>query len=224
MFPLLLLLILVLLLLVLLLFLQQGKFQIMLGVLVIRTETQRLFIACNRLFELFGVVRHIAQVVLDKFGDLVTRTRQRLFQRGLRLVEAAAAYPSDVQTNARFTLIVIYNREGRFDDALRIVERGDIAPQDLRGAWAGEIGQTQFMPSSYLKFAVDFDNNSRRDLLRSVPDVLASTANFLANYGWQRGKDWVPGSPNFNVLQQWNKSDVYAKTVATFATQLAHTP
>ena len=54
-------------------------------------------------------------------------------------------------------------------DALRIVERGDIAPQDLRGAWAGEIGQTQFMPSSYIKFAVDFDGNGRRDLLRSAP-------------------------------------------------------
>ena len=50
-------------------------------------------------------------------------------------------------------------------DALRIVERGDIAPQDMRGAWAGEIGQTQFMPSSYMKFAVDFDGNGRRDLL-----------------------------------------------------------
>src|SRR5215218_9134339 len=69
-------------------------------------------------------------------------------------------------------------------DALRIVERGDIAPQDLRGAWAGEIGQTQFMPSSYVKFAVDFDGNGRRDLLRSAPDVLASTANFLAGHGW----------------------------------------
>ena len=54
-------------------------------------------------------------------------------------------------------------------DALRIVERGDIAPQDLRGAWAGEIGQTQFMPSSYIKYAVDFDSNGRRDLLRSAP-------------------------------------------------------
>ena len=71
-------------------------------------------------------------------------------------------------------------------DALRIVERGDIAPQEMRGAWAGEIGQTQFMPSSYIKFAVDFDGNGRRDLLRSPPDVLASTANFLAGHGWQK--------------------------------------
>jgi lytic murein transglycosylase len=109
-------------------------------------------------------------------------------------------------------------------DALRIIERGDIAPSELRGAWAGEIGQTQFMPSSYIKYAVDFDNNGRRDLLRSAPDVLASTANFLASYGWQRGKDWEPGSANFKVLQEWNKSDVYARTIGSFATQLAHAP
>jgi lytic murein transglycosylase len=109
-------------------------------------------------------------------------------------------------------------------DALRIVERGDLAPSEMRGAWAGEIGQTQFMPSSYLKYAVDFDGNGRRDLLHSAPDVLASTANYLASYGWQRGKDWEPGSANFNVIQQWNKSEVYAKTIGYFASQLAHAP
>ena len=109
-------------------------------------------------------------------------------------------------------------------DALRIVERGDLAPSDMRGAWAGEIGQTQFMPSSYIKFAVDFDGNGRRDLLRSAPDVLASTANYLAGYGWQRGKEWQPGSANFAVLQQWNKSEVYSKTIAHFATQLSRAP
>jgi membrane-bound lytic murein transglycosylase B len=109
-------------------------------------------------------------------------------------------------------------------DALRIVERGDLSPADMRGAWAGEIGQTQFMPSSWMKFAVDFDGNGRRDLMHNAPDVLASTANYLASYGWQRGKDWEPGSPNFAVLQQWNKSEVYARTIAHFATQLAHAP
>lgn len=109
-------------------------------------------------------------------------------------------------------------------DALRIVERGDLAPSEMRGAWAGELGQTQFMPSSYLKFAVDFDQNGRRDLLRSAPDVLASTANYLASYGWQRGKDWEPGSANFSVIQQWNKSEVYSKTIASFASQLARAP
>lgn len=109
-------------------------------------------------------------------------------------------------------------------DALRIVERGDLAPSEMRGAWAGEIGQTQFMPSSYLKYAVDFDGNGRRDLLHSAPDVLASTANYLASYGWQRGKAWEPGSANFAVIQQWNKSEVYAKTIAYFASQLSRAP
>src|SRR5258705_12309397 len=90
-------------------------------------------------------------------------------------------------------------------DALRIVERGDIAPQDLRGAWAGEIGQTQFMPSSYIKFAVDFDGNGRRDLLRSAPDVLASTPNFLPSYGCHRATGGEPRSPNFAVLHQWKR-------------------
>jgi lytic murein transglycosylase len=109
-------------------------------------------------------------------------------------------------------------------DALRIVERGDVAPQELRGAWAGEIGQTQFMPSSYIKFAVDFDGNGRRDLLRSAPDVLASTANFLAGHGWQKGKDWEPGSANFAAIKEWNKSEVYARTIGHFATQLSRAP
>jgi lytic murein transglycosylase len=106
-------------------------------------------------------------------------------------------------------------------DALRLIERGDLTPASMRGAWAGELGQTQFMPSSYLKYAVDFDQNGRRDLIHDVPDVLASTANYLKNYGWQRGAGWAPGEPNFAVIQQWNKADVYARTIALFATKLA---
>lgn len=105
-------------------------------------------------------------------------------------------------------------------DALRIVERGDLQPAEMRGAWAGEIGQTQFMPSSYLKYAIDFDDNGRRDLLTSAPDVLASTANYLVGYGWKRGEPWDPGTTNFSVLQQWNKSDVVARTIAFFASKL----
>ncbi len=106
-------------------------------------------------------------------------------------------------------------------DALKIVDRGDMAASQMRGAWAGEIGQTQFLPSSYLKFAVDYDGRGRRDLIHSVPDVLASTANYLKSYGWQRGQPWDEGSANFQVLQQWNASEVYTKTVAYFADLLA---
>ncbi len=91
----------------------------------------------------------------------------------------------------------------------------------MRGAWAGELGQTQFMPSSYLKYAVDFGGG--RDLIHSVPDVLASTANYLKAYGWQRGAGWEPGEPNFAVIKQWNAADVYARTIALFATRLSQT-
>jgi lytic murein transglycosylase len=110
---------------------------------------------------------------------------------------------------------------GELFAALKIVDRGDMTANDMHGAWAGEIGQTQFLPSSYLKYAVDFDNNGRRDLIRDVPDVLASTANYLKGYGWQPGKPWDEGTPNFQVLLQWNASQVYTKTVAYFADQLA---
>lgn len=106
-------------------------------------------------------------------------------------------------------------------DALRIVERGDMKPAAMKGAWAGEIGQTQFMPSSYLKYAVDFDGDGRRDLVGSAPDALASTANYLKGYGWKRGEGWEPGQPNFAVIKQWNKAEVYSKTIAYFATRLA---
>ena len=106
-------------------------------------------------------------------------------------------------------------------DALRIVDRGDMQPAAMKGAWAGEIGQTQFMPSSYLKLAVDYDGDGRRDLVASVPDVLASTANYLKGYGWKRGQGWEPDEPNFPVIKEWNKANVYSRTIAYFATRLA---
>jgi membrane-bound lytic murein transglycosylase B len=105
-------------------------------------------------------------------------------------------------------------------DALRIIDRGDYTAEQLKGAWAGEIGQTQFLPSSFVKFAVDFDGNGRRDLIRSVPDVLGSTANYLRGYGWQRGASYTEGSRNFEVLKEWNKSSVYQKTISAFAARL----
>jgi lytic murein transglycosylase len=104
-------------------------------------------------------------------------------------------------------------------DALKLVDRGDLSPGEMQGAWAGELGQTQFMPSAYIKFAVDYGGG--RNLIHSVPDALASTANFLKNYGWQRGQPWGPGTGNFSVIQQWNKSDVYSRTIAYFADRLA---
>lgn len=110
---------------------------------------------------------------------------------------------------------------GQLMDALRIVERGDLTTAELRGGWAGEIGQTQFLPTPYVKYAVDFDGNGRKDLLRSVPDVLGSTASFLKGHGWQKGGGWQPGSHNYNVLGEWNKAAVYQRTIAVMAGKLA---
>ena len=110
---------------------------------------------------------------------------------------------------------------GELTDALRIVQNGDMSRSSMRGAWAGEIGQTQFMPSSYLKYAVDFDGSGRRDLIHSVPDVLASTAKYLKAYGWQTGQGWDPGEPNYPVLQQWNASTIYSHTIALLADKIA---
>jgi lytic murein transglycosylase len=106
-------------------------------------------------------------------------------------------------------------------DALRIVEHGDLTPDEMRGAWAGELGQTQFMPSSYIKYAIDFDGDGRADLLHSPADVLASTANYLKGHGWVKGASWEVGEPNFDALREWNKSQVYSRTVGLFASKLA---
>ena len=76
-------------------------------------------------------------------------------------------------------------------DALRLIERGDLRPEDMIGSWAGELGQTQMMPSEYFQYAVDYDGDGKRNLLRSAPDVLGSTANYLLGLGWKRGEPWL---------------------------------
>lgn len=80
--------------------------------------------------------------------------------------------------------------QGEYANALKIVQNGDIAPSDMTGSWAGAFGQTQFMPSTFLELAVDFDGDGRRDLVNSVPDALASTANFLDKRGYRTGEPW----------------------------------
>nr|WP_197747751.1 lytic murein transglycosylase [Acinetobacter sp. Marseille-Q1620] len=79
---------------------------------------------------------------------------------------------------------------GEFFAAMRILQRGDLTEDQLKGSWAGAFGHTQFMPSTYEELAVDFDGDGRRDLVSSTPDALASTANFLKKRGWQTGMPW----------------------------------
>ena len=104
--------------------------------------------------------------------------------------------------------------------ALQIVQRGDLPLRELIGAYAGEIGQTQFLPSSYIKYGVDYDGNGHVDLRRSVPDVLASTANLLKTNGWRAGAPYGEGTPNFEVMREWNRSVVYRKTMVLFSERL----
>jgi len=95
-----------------------------------------------------------------------------------------------------------YFRE-EFLSALEILQRGDVAPDHLIGSWAGAFGPTQFMPTSFKRFAVDFDGDGRRDVVDSIPDVVASTANNLKIDGWVTGESWgyeVVLPPNFDFL------------------------
>ena len=74
--------------------------------------------------------------------------------------------------------------------ALKILEKGYMDRAGMKTSWAGALGQPQFMPSSYLKYAVDFDGDGKRDIWNSAPDTLASIANYLVQYGWQKGRGW----------------------------------
>ena len=110
--------------------------------------------------------------------------------------------------------------QGELLAALKIVQRGDLPLRDLIGAFAGEIGQTQFLPSSYIKYGVDFDGNGHVDLRHSVPDVLASTANLLHVSGFRNGAPYGEGTANFEAMREWNRATIYRKTIAYFADQL----
>ena len=76
--------------------------------------------------------------------------------------------------------------------ALKIIDRGDLEPDEMVGSWAGELGQTQFLPTHYFTYAVDYDGDGRRNLLSSPDDVIGSTANYIANgLKWRRGEPWL---------------------------------
>ncbi len=102
---------------------------------------------------------------------------------------------------------------------LQILQAGDVGRQHLTGSWAGAMGHTQFIPTSYLAYAVDMDGNGRRDIWNSVPDALATAANLLRSNGWQTGKTWgyeviLPeGGERWldetRILADWGKSGFF---------------
>lgn len=95
--------------------------------------------------------------------------------------------------------------------ALKIIDRGDLTPAEMIGSWAGELGQTQFLPQHYYNYAVDYDGDGHRNLLRSAPDVIGSTANYIANgLKWRRGEPWMQ---EVRVPQNlpWQEADLSIK-------------
>ena len=156
--------------------------------------------------------RYLRTVVSDQ---RVEKGREKILSRGKLLDEVEVAYGVDKQTivalwgietmygtntggydviQALATLAYDGRRGSYFRDelfkALRIVDGGNIRLSQMKGSWAGAMGQSQFMPSSWFKFAVDFDKDGRRDIWTSEPDIFASTANYLATCGWKKGEPW----------------------------------
>lgn len=91
--------------------------------------------------------------------------------------------------------------------ALQILQAGHIGPRDMIGSWAGAMGHTQFMPSSFMAYAVDYNGNGRRDIWTSIPDALASAANYLRAHNWRAGETWgyeVQLAQNFDFARAWD--------------------
>jgi len=95
--------------------------------------------------------------------------------------------------------------------ALKIIDRGDLTPPEMIGSWAGELGQTQFLPTHYFNYAVDYDGDGHRNLLRSPADVIGSTANYIANgLKWPRGEPWLQ-EVRVSTNTPWDQADLTIK-------------
>ena len=94
--------------------------------------------------------------------------------------------------------------------ALKIIDRGDLTPQTMRGPWAGELGQFQFLPDHYFNYGVDFDGDGRVDLIRSAPDALASAANYVRALGWKAGQPWLE-EVRVPANIAWDQADLSTK-------------
>jgi membrane-bound lytic murein transglycosylase B len=136
---------------------------------------------------------------------------------------------------------------GQLIAALKILSQGHIGLRDMKGSWAGAMGQCQFIPTSFLAYAVDGDGDGRKDIWRSRPDVFASIANYLHKVGWRPGLRWgdevSPGTPagqggrivtpagaggptyrvteNFRAIHRWNQSDFFCLAVGLLSDKIA---
>ena len=173
-----------------------------------RQMLQRHAALLSRIERQFGVPPHVIVAIWGLESDFGTGDMGKL-----PVVRVVATMAHDCRRTELF--------QNELLSALKILQRGDLPLRDLIGAYAGELGQTQFLPSSYIKYGVDYDGNGHVDLRHSVPDVLASTANLLKTSGWKAGAPYGEGTPNFEAMREWNRSVVYRKTIALFAERLA---
>ncbi|WP_315701445.1 MULTISPECIES: lytic murein transglycosylase [unclassified Bradyrhizobium] len=172
-----------------------------------RARLQRHAALLARIEQQYGVPRQILVAIWGLESDFGTGDMGKL-----PVVRTLATLAHDCRRSELF--------QGELLAALQIIQRGDLPLRDLIGAYAGEIGQTQFLPSSYIKYGVDFDGDGRVDLRHSVADVLASTANLLHTNGFKMGASYEEGSANFEAMREWNRAVIYRKTIAYFADQL----
>lgn len=178
----------------------------------------------------FGVDRHILLAIWSvesKYGEVLTD--DKIMRNVIRSLATLAYADSRRRKFARTQLIA----------ALKILQRGDIDESHLAGSWAGAMGHTQFIPTSYQAYAVDMDGDGKRDIWNSVPDALATAANLLSKNGWRSGQSWgrevedgefAPDGDdgpsfdlnhNFRVLKRYNNADKYALAVGLLADQIA---
>jgi membrane-bound lytic murein transglycosylase B len=155
----------------------------------------------------YGVDRHIITAIWGVESNYGTQVGQRPVVRSTATL-ACVGRRQD------------YFRE-EFLSALEILAHGDVDAAHLQGSWAGAFGPTQFMPTSFKKYAVDFDGDGRRDVVDSIPDLIASTANNLKKDGWATGQSWgyevvVPQQFNFMLadrarimtMQEWSRAGI----------------
>ncbi len=128
--------------------------------------------------ERFGVDRHVVVAIWGVESDYGNERGNHFLPHALATLVCAGTRRQDFW-------------QGELMAALRLVDQGDLELNELYGSWAGAFGQTQFIPSTYARLAIDFDGDQRRDLVRSIPDALASTANYLSRAGWRTGEPWL---------------------------------
>ncbi|MFZ3309807.1 MAG: lytic murein transglycosylase [Xanthobacteraceae bacterium] len=181
-----------------------------------RVFTQTFLEFSDRMAAAYRIQR--GQALIKKYAPLFSRIEQR-YGVPAPVIVAFWGLESDFGANmgnyrslpSLVSLAYDCRRADRFRpqllDALRLIQHGDLTPSEMIGSWAGELGQTQMMPSEYYKYGVDEDGDGKRNLLRSVPDVLASTANYLLGLGWKRGEPWLT-EVRVPARMPWEKADL----------------